>query len=299
MGEIYKLDEIEYTIDEEEFVDPKKLEENPCFGPFCFFAVIPWMSAPILKILPLLVWSSQWILIIGLGISSWNSYSSGWCPRIWAEEGNYTVISPNASQPAHAQLLEGDALLQAHSRSALMFAISIFLFFKTVVRAHKYVDGSFSMWKCEKFCKSWLFILGLFDCTTEIAMDSSMVILNIFIVFIAEKPVDMVLNSVALEFIAEADNQLKIFMTSRKDKDAGWSLKKQILLNLEVVPSWSVHRFIHPGAFFYDAFNGQGCQHHPAMICCWLTPNFSALFLVYITPVIVFACAIYGPICKP
>jgi hypothetical protein len=61
---------------------------------------------------------------------------------------------------------------------------------------------------------SWLRPLHTFDKFMELSFTSAVLLCNLYVVFLAHEPLEMVLNSIALEFIVDLDNNFKAYLLS-------------------------------------------------------------------------------------
>jgi hypothetical protein len=223
----------------------KYVIDNPAIGSFVLASILPWFLAPF----PVFIFAIQWVFLVCVVSEAYKSYSGG-CPNT----GN------------------------SYTR-ALMTAISMLLFTRTIERNWDWVS------KVSKVDivpnSSWLQAVSIIDGIFEVIFSSAVLICNLWLVFGAETPVEMVLNSVALEFIGDLDNVYKM-NTCKK-------MPLQILLNLDkqlkTQPVWR----------WYAAINHYFAGDQWASQIIWLL---GAFFAFVVTPIGTLAIVFFGPVCK-
>jgi hypothetical protein len=139
---------------------------------------------------------------------------------------------------------------------------------------------------------SRLVIFFIIDMGMEICFASAVLLVNLFIVFVAEEPLDMVLNCLALEFIADIDNQMKDYLFR------SWTEKDALLSSFEYTISQSLD-----DNSWWDSFTKQWVGEDDlkwwfvAISLC--LAFFGVLFSFVFAPLATMAMIIFGPICKP
>jgi hypothetical protein len=91
---------------------------------------------------------------------------------------------------------------------------------------------------------SWAYPLALLDKFSDLYFFSLCSIMNLFIVFFSGKPLDMVLNSLAFEFVSQFDNELKTFFLKRYFDEVFEGLCETEHDMARVRPSW--HGWLWP-----------------------------------------------------
>jgi len=93
---------------------------------------------------------------------------------------------------------------------ALMCGIGALYFVRATTNLQKKYQkcGGFSGYVATK-TDTWLTPAYQFDIFMEMCFGAAVLMVNLWLVFIATDPVDMVLNSLAVEFIGNLDNELK------------------------------------------------------------------------------------------
>jgi len=142
------------------------------------------LSLVFLKPLPLLIVGVQYVMLLAVFLHSMSNYEDGWCNR-------------------------GGTL----ANRALMSGVGALYFVRATSniqkKYQKFKDsGGFSGYVGTKM-DTWLTPAYQFDIFMEMCFGAAVLMVNLWLVFIATDPVDMVLNSLAVEFIGNLDNELK------------------------------------------------------------------------------------------
>jgi|TARA_B110001452_G_scaffold162549_1_gene135291 hypothetical protein len=124
--------------------------------------------------LPLLVFVSQWLMFIAIGIHQYRLYSSGVCSQV---------------SPIESKLL--------------MFAVSLL-----------YFVNSFSLWddvvdrtRCRKMIPSTA--VAMLDSFQEFSFSLFVYVSNLLIILVTDDVPDMLFNCLALDFVMDMDNQFE------------------------------------------------------------------------------------------
>jgi len=135
------------------------------------------LSLVFIKPLPLLLVGARYVMILAVFLHALANYDDGWCNR----EGTFFT-------------------------RALMSGIGALYFARaTAILQTKYRVLTDSNNKI----LSWLYPAYQVDIFMEMCFGAGVLLVNLWLVFIANDPVDMVLNSLAVEFIGNLDNELK------------------------------------------------------------------------------------------
>ncbi len=243
-------------IVEDTFESVDAVRSDDSVGSFVIAALFPFNGHFIfIMFLPTLVYIVQWILIATLFTYYTKSYHAGACPGTGSDE-----------------------------EKALMFAIAALIFVKSTMRAVLLVEKM--QHSGEKLKFSWLCPYSALDWFSELIFGSAALLLNLFVVFVADGPQDMVLNSVALEFIGELDNEIKENIFSSEILDALGKLNENAL-----IPPCSA-----ASVFFKNSFvdeNGSETLVFGLMAAVVL------FFTVIVVPGASLVLIVYEPNCKP
>jgi hypothetical protein len=245
VGEVFNADD----HDQEEIDDLKNaLEDWTSFGLFSIFMTHPHQTCfdSLIRILPILLLSSQWMIPLGMGLSQWREYKEGWCP-------------------ATATL----------TNRFLIFAIAVMYFCRSVlIFGDKYVAFAGKNKKTKALMRSKLSEWGHIDDIMDISYEGILYVMNLWLVFIATSPLDIVLNSLAMEFVMQLDNEFK---------------ENYFKLNGRAVRNILHHKWhILPEGKKNCVLNClEGINVFISPIICLLVPLCAVILVVY------------GPLCKP
>mmetsp|Transcript_21509 Transcript_21509/g.45187 ORF Transcript_21509/g.45187 Transcript_21509/m.45187 type:complete len:254 (-) Transcript_21509:461-1222(-) len=143
-----------------------------------------WLVSLQLKILPFVVFSSQWAILASL-------FS-------WLNDGENPPFCGKDSR-AEGKVLMSIISAVYLSRS-IMSVTSFFIVFKETNLIRD---------------RSWLSPLAYLDWGMESSFSSLLLLFNLWMVYSAHKPLDMVINILAMEFVGKLDNEMKEFFFTR------------------------------------------------------------------------------------
>lgn len=174
------------------------LKETPKFGLVTIFATHPVESIYdyLIMILPLLLLVAQVVLPICLLIEEVKSYRRKY---------NQWRFCPGEAPP---------------NQKILTLAIAIVYFSRSLVLTSETKDGCFSsrrgfseqneaLYKTRELQHFLNFTFGQVDAIMDVTFEGYIYIVNMFIVFITEDALNMVLNALALEFVMKLDDEFK------------------------------------------------------------------------------------------
>ncbi len=137
---------------------------------------------------------------------------------------------------------------------------------------------------------SWLGPLSWIDYLSELVINSAIIVLNLWVVFLAKSTLDMVINSLALQFIADLDNKCKRRLCNMNHQ----KLMKSFNDEIQKKPKGYLYKRLHK---MLVRSKDHGNDFEPTLLGCLIF--YSAIGIsAGLTPLIAFAFAIYGPICK-
>ncbi len=176
----------------------------------------------------------------------------------------------------------------------LMLSISLLLFLRTCMRLKSVVNhrGRSDQYLEENLgCASHKSRMGphaLVDSLMEVGFTTCVILVNLWIVFIANTPLDMVLNSLALEFIADLDNNfIAEILKDRSIFETVWQNMQNNWQPYETLDSASPWKLVCQ-ALDPDIRNSLG------YFLLWFT-----VFLSFFAgPIASLFMIIYGPMCK-
>jgi len=231
-------------------ISKAKILLDPSIGMFVLALIIPtdkW-SHYLLKPLPLLVIGIQYVLLVAVFLHARAEYDRGWCPGVGTNEAR--------------ALMTGIAVLYLTRSTS-----TISLLYHKIATTNVVPDAS------------WLSPVAMADTFMEMGFGSTVLLVNLWLVFITENPLEMVLNSLAVEFIANVDNELKTQL-------------------LEVVPDIPMIIFKNCDKSCDIAPSPKWKGFHQAAHTVGSMLVLFGMLPLFLTPLICFAVAFYGPVCK-
>ena len=293
----------------------RALIETPLVGMSVISFVLPTerYSEKLFKFMPLVIFAIQWILLVTVGnfsMSKYNRAGGGWCLNSASSESRALMSAVSAlifirnvqrvfkilereKDPETTMKIVGD-----DSDMGTMGPVENCE--KTENENEKQHEDSDIMLRglnaLDKYIPnteggSRLVVFFLLDSFMEIALSSAVLLVNLYIVFVAAEPLDMVLNCLALEFIADLDNQFKeyMFLTWTEKERLIIAFKKAMTTPLEKGRYGSWDRFCKK---YIDDKKG-----FDMLLIFFLVLGF--LFSILFAPLVSLAMIVFGPICKP
>ena len=224
------------------------LEEWQSYGLFSIFMTHPHQTCfdSLIRVLPILLLSSQWMIPAGMFISQWQEYKAGICPGTASTTNRF-----------------------------LIFAIAVMYFCRSVlIFGDKYVAFAGKNKKIKALMRSKLAEWGHIDDIMDISYEGILYIMNLWLVFIATSPLDIVLNSLAMEFVMQLDNEFK----ENYFKLNGRAVRNILHHHWHILPEGKKNCMLNMI---------EGINVFLSPIICLLVPT-SSLLLIF-----------YGPLCKP
>lgn len=246
------------------------------FGLFNIFMTHP---PGIVKILPLIVLLIQVVVPLSLFVEEYKNYDGGLCP---------------GTADVSMRLLMGGVASLYFVRSTMTYMTKLLQFCAGCVNLEYYKETlSPDLRKEIDDCRasgvihSVLNDYGQVDDFMEIVYEGMITLLNLWLVFVADEALDIVLNSIAMEFLAKIDNEFK----DQYFKFSARAVSAILKQGLHKKPSVFSRRYNADGKLMLCRQLTLGC------ICSILQSlNFLALFVI---PGASLVMTIYGPICKP
>lgn len=200
--------------------------------------------------LPILIFVSQWLLYVSIMNQQIRTYEDGFCPNSGSIETKLIMC--------------GIAIFY--------FANSFFIWDDLVVKTHL------------KKVMPTKDIFVLIDIMQEFSFNLLVYMANMFIIFISDDPVEILLNSLAMEFLMELDNQFKEKYFSQ-NKDHALDIYDNIFVS-RTDNRVIFQQKLKENKCFY-CFRG----------CCYI-PFKILLISLMVFPLFCFIIIFYGPICK-
>ena len=234
------------------------LGKSNMIGTSSLVYLVPYVWKPIAVLIPLV----QWCMLATVIVFTTEQYNSGSCP------GNAGVLS-----------------------KVLMTAISILLFSREMVRLFKFYsvgvknDDILEDALGLKWQKTLMAPCCFLDTGLKLSFASCVILVNLWVVFVSDSPLDMVLNSVALEFIADLDQYV-----------ADQLFEDQKMVNIiwtKLNQNWKEYSAGQPT---YWTFLCKIFDIDQTFACSVMQINVIASF--FVSPVAALVMAIYGAICK-
>jgi len=238
----------------------------PAFGTFNLFMCSKSIYTKFCALSIMLV---QVVVPVGVFAAQYHSYNKGWCP--------------STGSPSQRVLMSGIALFYL-VRGCLIYDEKAV--WKSADEDFPKSSKDLRPWHHEstkKFVKitesglrcTTLASYGLIDQTMHLTYESLVLLLNLWLVFIADSALDIVLNSLAMEFVGKIDDEFKVRYF---DLGYGHVIAKDIMTQELHKPS-------------IDKGPADGC-----LLCLGLFLWSLGFFLL---PVVSFVMLFYGAACKP
>ena len=171
------------------------VKEDPAFGLFSIFRLHPcWCDSNgrndgdcccngMVKIMPLTIFMCQWLCLIALGINQWTDYTRGFCPNSGTLTEKLLMMGISAIYFVRSSLLLRKNYSDTFDNQDKMMT-------------HRAADTVFDFYQR----LDWLHQFSHHILST---------LFNLWIVFVAKDVMDMVLNSLAIEFLTQLDDEFK------------------------------------------------------------------------------------------
>jgi len=235
------------------------LSEWPTYGMFNIFMTHP---GP-LRVLPLLVLLAQIIIPLALVAHTYSKSEGGWCP--------------GSAETSMKALMFGVSLVYAY-RGAVTFAVKYASFTSYTMVGSDFLGPLFRNRLKKRHDHLVIFSklnnYGQVDDFMDISYEAMISMLNLWLVFLAREPQDVVLNSLAMEFVAKLDDEFKEFYMGHFAQSVTNILDRKLHLPSFEDVSWAFMAFSYAVAWTNRATSV-------------MMPAMSLLMLVY------------GPLCSP
>ena len=305
-----KVESQEKELEEKKYLDLiDALTEIPIVGMLTISFVLPTKNKIqlIFKLFPFAIFAVQWILLITVGNFSLTKYTKAggqWCLNNATSESR-ALMSAIAALILSKNVQRLVGLMESTRNDSFQADANSSSSQTTASDGKPEADGNAKTGKALKGFTQLnklisntdgvprLMIFFILDTGMEICFASAVLLVNLFIVFVASEPLDMVLNCLALEFIAEIDNQMKDYLfRSWTEKDALLSsFESAISQSLDEKKSW------------WDAFTkrwvGEDDPKAWFFVISVFLVFFGFLFSFVFAPLATMAMIFFGPICKP
>ena len=133
--------------------------------------------------MPLIIFMCQWVCLIALGINQWTDYTRGFCPNSGTVTEKILMMGISAIYFVRSSLLLRKNIASTFENEAKLLADraedSVFDFYTRLDWLHQFSHQILST------------------------------LFNLWIVFVANDVMDMVLNSLAIEFLTQLDDEFK------------------------------------------------------------------------------------------
>jgi hypothetical protein len=274
----------------------------------------------IFKLFPFIIFAVQWILLVTVGnfsLSKYNNAGGKWCLNNATLESRALmsaiaalILAKNAQrlvgllestndesenngddlhkdESSEADLIEctsDDLQTDEKSKTQPAMAKKTQLNLKGLAKLEKLIsntDGAPRM-----------IIFFIIDLGMEICFASAVLLVNLFIVFVAGEPLDMVLNCLALEFIADLDNQMKEYLFR------SWTEKDALLSSFENEMTKQLDKDRWWDAFVLRWVGGDEPKWWFTAITIFLA-LIGFLFSFLFAPLATLVMIGFGPACKP
>ncbi len=238
----------------------EKMRDDPTIGMLVLTALGYFANRPsyseygcliscLLKTLPFCTFAAQWAILASLFVWSLNY------------EENPALCGKNSETVG----------------KVLMSIISLLYFCKSLMSGASFIVVFLETNLIKD--DSWLSPLAYLDWGMESSFSSLLLLFNLWIVYSAHQPLDMVINILAMEFVGKLDNEMKKFFFTR-------------------FRHYMVKIIDDNEALHIDTWRMCGCSLHS---CGRAIAKPLSLFLVSVAVITPFFClgfVVFGPICK-